>query len=223
MQLDELQQKWQLLDQKLDSSMQLQSELMLKVTVHAARRQMRWTLVRPAIDMVWSVIVVWFAGYFAYRNWPVVSLILPAGVLLVGALVTLIDYAFEMSLAGQIDWHGTVTEMQRLVERIRILRLRRLKWLLLLSPALGFCLLVVAVQWATGVNVIEQFDRRWVVTNLAFGLVCIPVGWLLIRAAARRWGGQGWWRRMGDDLSGRSLRSARQELERWSELQRELG
>ncbi|MFO0914435.1 MAG: hypothetical protein U0795_15855 [Pirellulales bacterium] len=223
MQLDELQQKWQLLDQKLDSSLQLQSALMRHVAIEAARRKVRWTLVRPAIDMVWCVAVVAFAAYFAYRNWPDASLVLPAGLLMIGAIVTLVDYALEMSLAAQIDWHGSVADIQSLLGQIRILRLRRLKWLLLLSPILGFCSLVVAAHWATRVNVVEQFDRRWVVTNIVFGLVCIPIGWMLIRAASHRWGNQSWWQRVVDDLSGGNLRSARQELDRWSELQKELG
>lgn len=222
MKLDDLQRQWQLLDQKLDSSIQVQREFMRYVAIETAHHHVRWMLVRPALDMMWCVIIVWCGGVFIYRNWPTATLIIPSGLLLIGAVVTFVDYVLEASRAARIDWKNSVADIQSRLSQIRIMRLRRMLCLLLLSPLFGFCLLVVAVRMATGVNVIEQFNGRWVVANIAFGLVCIPIGWLLIRVARRRWSDRAWWNRLVDDMSGGSLKAARFELDRWSELRKSL-
>ena len=54
MQLEELQQQWQRLDQKLDLSIALQTELVRQAVMQPARRRMNRLSVWPVIDTVFD-------------------------------------------------------------------------------------------------------------------------------------------------------------------------
>jgi uncharacterized membrane-anchored protein YhcB (DUF1043 family) len=68
---------------------------------------------------------------------------------------------------------------------------------------------------------VEQFPSKWVVANYAFGVLFIPVGYLVARILAKRFHGHRWWQQLLDDISGNSLNAARNELSHWSSLERE--
>jgi hypothetical protein len=83
---------------------------------------------------------------------------------------------------------------------------------------LGFTELEGRIQDIFDVNVMKTFDPMWVVANFAFGLLFVPAGVVIARALGRRWQHHPFWRSLLDDISGRSLATAQQELKTWAEL-----
>ncbi|MGA2256239.1 MAG: hypothetical protein ABSG53_16440 [Thermoguttaceae bacterium] len=90
--------------------------------------------------------------------------------------------------------------------------------IILLSPLLWLCMMAVGAELIFGVNVIKSFDPVWVAANIAFGLLFVPDGVAIARALRRRWQHHPFWRNLLDDISGRSLVTAQQELKGWVEL-----
>ncbi len=110
------------------------------------------------------------------------------------------------------------------IERLRALKIRQFKWIILWSPLVGFCALIVGahrgVEYLTAdrVHILDRLDPGWVAANYAFGVLFVPVGYFVARALATRFHRRSWWQAALDDLSGRSLKSAAREIEHWASL-----
>ena len=226
MQLEELQQQWQWLDQKLDQSLALQTELVRQVVMQPVRRRINRLAVWPAIDVAFCGGLL-LGGAFLSDQWRYWNVVVPAGVVLISVFALLVDSIRQLERIAALDWCGPVTEIQRSLEKIRIAKIRQFKWIMLLSPLVGFCGLVaglhVLFEWLTEgrVNILEKLDSRWIIGNYIFGLLFVPLGYLVARVLAEKCHRHQWWQAVLDGISGNSLKSAALDVERWASLQRE--
>jgi|GEM_PF-1016981 len=224
MQLEELQAQWECLDAKLERSLRLQSELLRQTVVRPARRRVNWLAVWPALDIVFGLGVMFFAGAFLANHWQTWLLAAPAGVLLIAALVLLIiESILQLNCVSEIDWSGPVAEIQRSLARLRISKIRQFKWIMLSSPLVGFCVLIVGLQWLLDRLpephfILDKVDPWWVAGNLLFGALFLIFGQVVIGFIAKRYKNRGWWQSALDAISGTSISKAREELERWASL-----
>jgi hypothetical protein len=179
-------------------------------------------LLWPVLDVIYSLGVVLAVQAFLRRYWPEATLVVPAGVVLISATMLMISSAYELVRVTTIHWNGPVSEIQRILGELAVMRIRRFKWIVLLAPLVGLSLVIISIQWALDINVVRVFDRKWVVINVAVAVLFIPIGWLGARWLARRWQGRRFWQRILDDVSGASLQAARSDLKRWSALHSEL-
>jgi len=224
MQLEELQQQWQRLDQKLDLSLAMQNELVKQVVLQPARRRMNRLAVWPAIDAAFSLGVMLLCGAFLGSNWQETRLMIPAVVVMAGALALLISSAVQLNRISTLDWTGPVAEIQKSLEELRSIRIQQFSWIILLSPLVGFCALIVGLHWSLNwfsegrVHILDKVDPWWVIGNYVFGLVFVPLGYYLARVLARRCRHQTWWKSVLDGISGKSLQQATIEVDRWASL-----
>jgi hypothetical protein len=167
--------------------------------------------------------VLILTGFFIAAHWNSWALVGPAGILAVAAITLMIDSMFQLQSVSEIDWDGPVVGIQSLLARLRIAKIRQFKWVILLSPLVGFCGLIVGLQWLLDWLpeehfILDKLNPWWVASNYAFGVVFIPFGQAIIRLLANRFGNRGWWQSALDGISGTSMTKARAELERWSSL-----
>jgi len=221
MELDQLQERWRQLDQKLDRALATNSAVMRQIGLQETRRRINRLAVRPVIDLAFGVGVLLVAGSFLGDHWPELTLVLPALGLMVASVLLVIDNIRQLASASKVAWDGPIAEIQLAVSRLRHARIRQFKWIILLSPLLWLCLMTVGGQLIFDVNVIKTFDPVWVVANIAFGVLFVPAGVVIARALGRRWQHHPFWRNLLDDISGRSLATAQQELKTWAELANE--
>jgi hypothetical protein len=95
----------------------------------------------------------------------------------------------------------------------------------LCAPLVGFCALMVALQWPSAedyvprrIHIMDRVDPWWVLGNYAFGVLFVPVGYFVAKVLARRYHRQRWWQAALDDISGKSLKSAVRDIEHWASL-----
>jgi hypothetical protein len=223
MELEELQGAWQRLDEKLGRTLELESELLRLAVTRPARRRIHRMAIWPAIDIGACVGVLILTGFFIAAHWNSLALVAPAGVLMIASVMLLIDNVLQLQRVSEIDWDGPVVDIQSSLSKLRIAKIRQFKWLILLCPLVGFCGLVVGLQWLLDWLpeqhfILDKLNPWWVAANYAFGVLFIPFGHLVIRLLARQFGTRGWWQSVLDGISGTSMTKARAELERWSSL-----
>ena len=198
---------------------------MLRQTgVQPVRSRVRRFAVWPAIDLLFSIGVLLMAGAFVGDHWRDLQLVLPALVVVAGATALGVSSILQLQRVGELDWCGPIAEIQRGLEKLRGLKIRQFKWVILCSPLVGFCALIVGthrgVEYLTAdrVHILDRLDPGWVAANYAFGVLFVPVGYFVARALAARFHRRSWWQAALDDLSGRSLKSAAREIEHWANL-----
>jgi hypothetical protein len=181
----------------------------------------------PALDVVFCIGILVLTGSFLGDHWNIWSLAGPASILIIAAIMLLIDSIRQLALVSGIDWSGTVVDIQSSLSRLRIAKVRQFKWVILLSPLVGFCGLIVGLQWLLD-RLPEQhfiFDKlnpSWVVANYVFGVLFIFFGHVIVRILAEQFSNRGWWQHVLDGISGSSMTKAEAELESWASLDDEV-
>lgn len=227
--LEELQQQWQTLDQKLDRSLALETELLRQAILQPVRRRLNRLAIWPVIDIALAACVLLGCGDFLSRHWPEVRLSLCALVVMGGAIALLGSSIRQLERVYSLDWSGPVATLQESLARIRSCSIRQFQWVMLFSPLVGFCALMVGLQWlidrvaVQNVVILDQVDTGWVIVNLIFGLLFVPAGALLAGVLSRRFQDRSWWREVLDGISGSTLKSVARDVEQWASLQQSTG
>jgi hypothetical protein len=223
MELDQLQERWRQLDQKLGRTLAMNSAVLRQIGLQRTRRRINRLAVWPVIDLAFGVGVLLVTGSFLGDHWSEPTLVLPALGLMVASVLFVIDNIRQLESASRVAWDGPIADIQLAVNRLRYARIRQFKWIILGSPLVGFCGLIVGLQWLLDWlpephSILDKLDPWWVVANVAFGLLFVPGGVVIARALRRRWQHYPFWQNLLDNISGRSLVTVRQELKRWVEL-----
>jgi hypothetical protein len=226
MELEQLQLQWNRLDQKLDQSLTLERELVRRVVVQPAQRRVNFLAFWPAVDVAFCAFGLLLGGMFLSDHWRDWRIVVPAGAVMIGLFALLADSVRQLQHVAELDWSGPVAEIQGSLQRLRIARIRQFKWIILLAPLFGFCGLMVALDWLFGslsggrVGVHDKLNASWIVANYIFGVLFVPLGYLVAKALAQRYHRRGWWQAVLDDISGKSLKVAAGDIERWASLGR---
>jgi hypothetical protein len=225
MQLDELTTRWAALDQKLDKTLALGSELMQRVVVQPAVRRLHWSALWPSIDILFCAVLLYGEGNFLAAYWQDSRALLPAGILLAGTVALLVSSIWHLQRLSEIDWASPVAVIQQKLEQLRVLQIRQFKWIMLLSPLMGFCLLMTAFYWLVAwgskgqANFFDKINHAWVVANYAVCGLFVPVGLMVCRWLSARFHLHPWWQSFLDGISGKTIQQARTEVNRWASLQ----
>ncbi len=226
MQLEELNEQWKRLDLKLDQSLVLGNELLRQVVMQPAHRRINRIAIWPALDIVSSGGVLLLGGAFLGSHGHDWKLAAPALVVMLSAVALLANSIRQLQLGAQLDWTAPVANIQTALEQLQVIKVQQFKWIMLLSPLVGFCGFIVGLHWlfewltVDRVQILGQL-HPWIVANYAFGVLFVPLGYFLARVLANRCHRHRWWQSVLDGISGTSLKAARQDVERWASLQRE--
>ena len=225
MHLEELQQQWQRIEHNLDHALALESEMVRQAILQPAHRRLNRVAIWPVIDLVFCACVLLATVTFLSNHWHNWYLALPAVVVIVGTIALLISSIVLLQSMAELDWSGPVAEIQGSLERLRATKIRQFKWIILFSPLVGFCALIIGLQWLFAwlsegrVNILDKLDPWWIMTNYAFGILFVPLGYLLAGVLAKRCQRHRWWQSVLDGISGTTLKAARLDVQRWASLQ----
>lgn len=204
MDLEDLQQRWQEQDRKLDASLRLNQRLWHTLETQRASGALdRWSRL-IVFELVAGLIAVVALGAYLGDRVGVVRFAVPAATLLAGAVALVTASAMQVARARAIDFAAPVVAIQTELESVRLLRLRTTKWIVLLSTLAWTPLHIVALDALFGVDVYALLGARWIAANLAAGIAVIPVlSWMARRSL---------WRRLTRHLDDRNLAAARRFL-----------
>lgn len=204
MDLEELQQRWQEQDHKLDASLRLNQRLVRALETHqvggAIGRLSRWVAFELVVDLV---AVVALGAYLGDRI-GVVRFAVPAATLFAGAVALVVSSAMQLGRIRAIDYGAPVIAIQRQLESVRLLRLRKSKWIVLLATLVWTPLHIVALDALFGLDVYALLGAGWIVANLIVGVAVMPLlSWMSRRSI---------WQRLTRHLDERHFAAARQFL-----------
>lgn len=223
MQIEDLQKQWQQLDDKLDRSLRINTEVLRQTVVGSTRGRLTRWMMWPSIDIVAGMFVAIFTIAFATDHWAAWELMLPVLVLLAGAISLCISSVRQIGMISEMDWAGPVVSLQQTLASLRVVQIKQIYWILLTSPIVGFCGLMVFLQWLLDFSpepqiIIEKLNGNWLWGNLVFGILFVALGYLATRLFSRRFCNRSWWKRLEDSLAGTTVLRARDELDQWMRL-----
>lgn len=168
---------------------------------------LRWSLMlETALAVAGTALLVGFLATRAASPWPILAsgwgLLLCEVAYLVATIRQLVQLAW-------VDFAAPMPEVQQRLSALWVLRSRVVRNTFLVAPLLWLPMLIIAVAWITGVDLVAEVSTAWVISNLAFGLVILGGG-LWVASEHPEWiQTSPWLRDLSDHLAGRSLRRAR--------------
>lgn len=168
---------------------------------------LRWSLMLETLFAVLgTALLVGFLATRAAAPWPIIA---SGWILLLCELAFLVASVRQLVQALRIDFAAPMLEVQRRLSALWVLRSRVVRNTFLLAPLLWLPMLIVAVGWILGVDLVAEVSPAWVLSNLAFGLAILGGG-LWVASQHPEWvRASPWLHALSDHLAGRSLRRAR--------------
>jgi hypothetical protein len=220
MDLDELQRRWQEQDAKLDAVLRLNGRLLAAPKHRRAKSALARTAFAWGFEALLNVLVLaWLASYSA-RHLFEPRFYVPAAWLALGAVLLVVAGVRQVAAIATLDLDAPVVAIQKRLERLRIGRIRALKWTLLLAPLAWTPMCIVGLNALFGFDAYAHLDTAYLAGNLIFGLLAIPAGLAIARFLESRVETSPWLRRIAADLGGRSLSQAARFLRAADDLER---
>jgi hypothetical protein len=165
------------------------------------------------VELLSGILATLLLGSFLADHLDRARFAVPALVLHAVAVFTIAAAARQLVWVGRLDYAAPVVTIQHNLAGLRAERVRTSRLLLLLSPLLWTPLAIVAAQGLFGFDVVRGFGPLWVASNLAFGLAAIPLAIWATRCFVEGFGGSRFVKQLADDIAGRSLARAKDQLE----------
>jgi hypothetical protein len=221
MELDELKEKWEQYDRKLEMSLRLNRQLLRETyTSHARFALWRLAGLLALGSIMLLAIIVGLSGFIA-ANWSAPRFIVPAMMLDIMAIAALATFIVQMGLALTIDYSQPIAQIQKRLETLRKLRIRYVQAICLTMTLTWAPIFIIVMKAALGVDVYRAFDTTWLVVNVAIGLAILVIGYWLARHFGARWNNTAAGRRFLRDLAGYNLNAASRFLSSIEEFERD--
>jgi serine/threonine-protein kinase len=221
MELDELKEKWEEHDRKLDLSLRLNRRL-LRDSYTVRARFALWRLAGMlALGSIVILAVIVALGRFIAVNWSAPRFVVPAMVLDMMAIAALAVFIAQMGLALTMDYSQPIAQIQKRLETVRKLRIRYVQAIFLTSTLTWAPIFIVVMKAALGVDVYRAFDTTWLVANVAIGLAILAIGLWLARKFGSRLASTAFGRQFLRDLAGYNLNAASRFISSIEEFERD--
>jgi hypothetical protein len=210
MELDELKAAWHVLDARIEVGHALNATVFRELKLERARSALRplWWLVSTQLAISLGAVVL--LGSFLADHWHVARFAVPAVLLDVTAVMSIVSAIGQLRVLNTIDYSQPVVAIQGKLTELAVRRAREVRWQWLLMLPLWTPLAVVVMQGIFGVDLYRSFGAGWIAANVAVGIGLTPLVVWLARYVGRR---DEVAKRPVDDLAGRRLAEAQARLD----------
>lgn len=206
--MDDLQQMWAAYDRKLDTNIRLSRQLLLAANLNRLRTPLRRMAFFVGIEAVIQLAVVMALGSFLFDHIAAPRYALPAAVLDIFAIAILAIMIRQIALALDVDYGKPIAAIQKQLTELRVLRIRYLQGIFLVSTLIWTPLLIVALKGFWGLDAYQLFGAPYLASNVLLGLAVIPLGIWLAKTFGDRMGRSPVVQRIMRDLAGYNLNAA---------------
>jgi hypothetical protein len=220
MDLDDLKQRWEDQDRKLDAILRLNTRLLQAPALSKAETAMRRLSRLLQVELLLNFGMTLVLGSFLGDHGTEARFLIPAVVLDLCVILHVVAGIHQLIALGKIDYSAPVLMIQKRMESLRAQRLRATMLTLLVAPLLWTPLLIVALKGLLGIDAYATLPGDWLAANLLFGLAVIPLAIWMSRRYADRMAGSPLVQRLMRDLAGYNLSAAAgflSSLERFEE------
>lgn len=207
--IDELRTAWQEHDRKIEESLRLNRELLRTAKLENIRTPLRALSMRIALEIAVGVILTILLGGFLGSHLAEPRYFGPAAILDVWVISSLATSVRQLVSVHGIDYGQPVTAIQRELSRVRMLRIRSVRWQLLTGQVVWWVpFLIVFFKALLGIDVYQTFSTAFLVCNVLLGIAVIPIAIWAARTFGSRLDGSPFWRWLMDEVAGRKLAEA---------------
>jgi hypothetical protein len=199
------------LETRIDAEHALNAQVFTELKLERARSALRplWWLLSTQLAIALSAVVL--LGTFLADYWQVPRFAVPAILLDIAVVMLIGSTAGQLRVLSTIDYGQAVVTIQSMLTELAVRRAREVRWQWLLMLPLWTPFAIVVMQGIFGVDIYRVFGARWMVVNVAFGIVLTPlVVWWARRFDARQ---DGIAKGLADDIAGRRLSDAMRRLD----------
>lgn len=221
MEIEDLKQRWQEQDRKLEASLQLNRSLLNEAVLNKVATATTRLFRLVTVELVLNLAVALWLGSFLAEHASEPRFLLPAAVLAVGVIALIVDCVRQMVTLKTVDPAEPVAAMQKKLGRLRVQRTRTMQWILLTAPLVWIPLLIVGLEGLLGLDAYAIFSQRWLAANLLFGAAVIPLAVWTSRRYADRMERSPFVQRLMRDLAGRNVNAAMGFLGRLESFEQE--
>lgn len=210
MELDDMKLAWQDVAGKLDRLQSEYASLRVDLRKQAASKPLRRTSALIGYEAIAnSVLLVLLVAFIAHEH--VLRFLIPALLLLPAFTAICVTSVQQVATLLQVDFADSVIAIRGKLDRLYLLRRRGARMEFIFVCLLWVPLVIVGVR-ALGGGDLYAMGATWLASNVALGVVMIPVGWWVAqryRAALER---TRWGQLLIDDCTGRGLAEARRRI-----------
>lgn len=219
MELDEMKSAWQQVSDRLDRLADRYAGLRLEMQKNEVARSLRSTIGWIGADIVGSAVTLGLLGAFVASEhaW---RFIVPALVLYPVSIAILASGVAQCLLLVRLDYGEPVVAIQARLGRLYTLRLRTLQLELLFACLLWVPIVIVFMRGVARVD-LYALGPMWLAANAAFGVLVVPVLWLIARSAGPRFRRTAFGRFLLEEVTGRGLAKARRRMAEIARFERD--
>ena len=221
MNLEELKLNWAAYDQKLDTSIRLNLQLLNTIKLNKTQSAMQRLIAILALDLVVNVIIVVCLGSFIADHIAAPRFVIPAVALDVFAVLLIVSSIRQLIIAREVDYSGPVAEIQKKMETLRIHRIKRTKWTLVLATLVWTPLQIVALKAFLGLDAYALFGTGYLAWNMIVGVAVIALAIWVSKRYATRMERSSIVQGLMNTLAGYNLNAATQSLRNLKDFERE--
>jgi hypothetical protein len=211
MELDDMKQAWQQMGARIDALEKDQARLRLDIHKQEAARPLRGTSAMLWCELLCNGVLLVLLGIFIARQdqW---RFIVPGLLVFVATLALFASNLAQRMAYSALDYGAGVVAIQARLERLCMLRWRSAQMVWLFALLLWVPLMIVIARGLWGGDLYATVSAAWLATNVAVGVVAIPLGWWLARRFAPVLRGTAPGRWFVDSTVGFGLAAARRRL-----------
>jgi len=219
MELDELKSAWQLMNSRLEATEMVVLDLQRKSGLDKTRSALAWFRALPSFELLAGLLMATIYVKFISGSYPV-TYIVSWVVLFLFNWAGIISACWQLATVSMIDFGGPVLQIQATLARVRAVREFTTRWSMIVALLLWVPIAIVFAQIAFRFDIVVKFGWPWVLSNLALGIVAIPVIIFLARRFGPGLSANPGVRRILDDVAGRSLIRAMKSVDELAEFEK---
>ena len=221
MDLDELKEKWNDYDRKLDESLRLNRQILKSMKFSRVRSALQRLAVILALESVLWLAGIIALGIFISGHITIIRFSLPAALLDLFAIANFAALISQITSALRIDYDRPIADIQKQLEALRVLRIRYIQRSVVGGFVVWVPFVVVVFKGFFGLDAYHLFDTAWLVTNVLFGLAVLVLAIWLSKKFGERMGRYPGIQRFMRNLAGHNIKTANEFLAKLSEFRDE--
>lgn len=190
MELEELKNKWNEQNKKLNESLRLNEDLIENVKIDKTKSKMYGLLIKRIAEAIVFFIIVMMLGTYIGNNFTLTAPVISALVLFAFSIVGLSGSIGQIFYIMSIDYEKPVVEIQKDISRVRTHSIQILR-LILLSVPFYTAYIFLGAKIILGFDLFTSADDIWLITQAVFSVILLfPTFWLvreLGRKTNKKW------------------------------------
>ncbi|MGI9543043.1 MAG: hypothetical protein ACR2MX_07265 [Cyclobacteriaceae bacterium] len=186
MELQELVGMWNEQDQKLEGNIQLNRQLLKKVSLDKVKSLLSEFTLESILEAALNAFFFWIILQFVWAQWPVIKFVVPGIILLVTTFLSFLGNMYELVSLASIGYESSVVEAQKKIERLRFYQRIDRNSLYVIIPLFSL-FFPIWFAWAfLGLDLFDILGIGWVYHFIgSLGIAAIIV-WFLKRFPDRK-------------------------------------